>query len=100
MVATDLAEELSRSGVAFHKAHQIVGQLVLESVKTGKKPSQWTGATLAAFAPEFKPEMAKLLNPLEGMKSRSLPGGTAPEAVSRALTEAKTRLETFVQRVR
>jgi argininosuccinate lyase len=100
VVATDLAEELSRSGVAFHRAHQLVGQLVLESVKTGKKPAQWTGVTLAAFAPEFKPEMAKLLNPLEGMKSRSLPGGTAPEAVSRALVEAKTRLETFVQRIR
>jgi argininosuccinate lyase len=100
VVATDLAEELSRSGVAFHRAHQLVGQLVLESVKAGKKPSQWTGATLAAFAPEFKPEMVKLLNPLEGMKSRSLPGGTAPEAVSRALAEAKTRLETFVQRIR
>jgi len=100
VVATDLAEELSRGGVAFHRAHQLVGQLVLESVKAGKKPSQWTGATLAAFAPEFKPEMAKLLNPLEGMKSRSLPGGTAPEAVSRALAEAKTRLETFVQRIR
>ncbi len=44
--------------------------------------------------------MARLLNPIEGMKSRSLPGGTAPEAVDRALAEAKTRLETFVQRIR
>jgi argininosuccinate lyase len=100
VVATDLAEELSRSGVPFHRAHQLVGSLVLDSVKSGKKPSQWTGESLAAFAPEFRPEMAKLLNPMEGMKSRSLPGGTAPEAVSRALTEAKARLETFAQRIR
>ncbi len=100
VVATDLAEELARSGVAFHRAHQLVGSLVLESVKSGKKPSQWTGESLAAFAPEFKPEMAKLLNPIEGMQSRSLPGGTAPEAVSRALAEAKTRLESFTQRIR
>jgi len=100
VVATDLAEELSRSGVAFHKAHQLVGALVLESVRSGKKPSQWTGVELVAFAPEFKPDMAKLLNPIEGMKSRSLPGGTAPEAVGRALAEAKTRLKTFTQRIR
>jgi len=99
VVATDLAEELSRSGVPFHRAHQLVGSLVLESVKTGKKPSQWTGASLAAFAPEFKPDMVRLLNPIEGMKSRSLPGGTAPAAVSRALSEAKTRLEKFEQRI-
>jgi argininosuccinate lyase len=99
VVATDLAEELSRSGVPFHRAHQLVGSLVLESVKTGKKPSQWTGASLAAFAPEFNPDMVRLLNPIEGMKSRSLPGGTAPAAVSRALSEAKTRLEKFEQRI-
>ena len=65
VVATDLAEELARSGVAFHRAHQIVGQLVLESVKAGKRPCEWNGASLAAFAPEFTPEMARLLHPVE-----------------------------------
>jgi argininosuccinate lyase len=99
VVATDLAEELARGGVAFHRAHQIVGQLVLESVKSGKTPSQWTGETLAAFAPEFKPEMARLLNPLEGMKSRELPGGTAPVAVAGAMHEANERLRAIRQRI-
>jgi argininosuccinate lyase len=93
VVATDLAEELARNGVAFHRAHQLVGQLVLESVKSGKKPAEWNGESLAAFAPEFKPEMARLLNPVEGMKSRALLGGTAPSAVSAALLEAAERLE-------
>src|SRR3954470_7340137 len=46
VVATDLAEELARQGVAFHKAHQIVGALVLESVKTKKHPAEWTGEAL------------------------------------------------------
>jgi argininosuccinate lyase len=99
VVATDLAEELSRGGVPFHRAHQIVGQLVLESVKAGKKPAAWTAEALAAFAPEFKTDMARLLNPIEGMKSRSLPGGTAPAAVADALAEAKTRLEAMRQRI-
>jgi argininosuccinate lyase len=92
VVATDLAEELARSGIAFHRAHEIVGRLVLDSVKVGKKPSDWTGDKLAAFAPELKPEMARLLVPAEGMKTRNLPGGTAPEAVARALDEAEERL--------
>jgi argininosuccinate lyase len=99
VVATDLAEELSRNGVPFHRAHQLVGQLVLESVKSGKNPSQWTAESLTAFAPEFKPEMARLLNPIEGMKSRALPGGTAPTAVASALAEAKTRLELLRERI-
>jgi argininosuccinate lyase len=92
VVATDLAEELARNGVPFHRAHQLVGQLVLESMKAGKRPSDWTGETLAGFAPEFKPEMARLLKPSEGMKSRELPGGTGPNAVARAMAEAERRL--------
>ncbi len=95
VVATDLAEELARNGVPFERAHRIVGELVLASVKTGKKPSDWTGEALAAFAPEFKPEMARFLSAEEGMKRRELPGGTGPAAVARALSDAHERLQTF-----
>ena len=93
VVATDLAEALSRAGVPFHRAHQIVGKLVLESVQRGKKPADWTAVELKAFAPEFQPEMARLLDPGEGMKSREVPGGTAPGTVAKALAEARARLE-------
>jgi argininosuccinate lyase len=99
IVATDLAEELARSGVAFHRAHEIVGRLVLESIKLGKNPSDWTGDSLAAFAPDFKPEMARLLVPSEGMKTRDLPGGTGPEAVAHALNEAEERLAELTLRI-
>ena len=92
VVATDLAEELARQGVPFHNAHQIVGRLVLESSKRKKKPSDWTAEELSAFAPEFTPQVARLLNPVEGMKTRELPGGTGPQAVAGALSEARARL--------
>ncbi|HEX4167044.1 MAG TPA: argininosuccinate lyase [Bryobacteraceae bacterium] len=92
VVATDLAEELARSGVPFHSAHQIVGRLVLHSVTENKKASDWNGESLAAFAPEFKPHMARLLSPAEGLKSRELPGGTGPQAVAAALKLATRRL--------
>ncbi len=93
LVATDLAEALSRAGTPFHKAHQLVGRLVLESVRAGKKPGDWTAEELVAFAPEFRPEMAQLFDPKEGMKTRTVAGGTAPETVARALSEARVRLE-------
>jgi len=64
----------------------------LESVRAGKKPAEWTASDLAAFAPEFTPAMAALMQPAEGMKTRSVPGGTAPETVAAALAEAQTRL--------
>jgi argininosuccinate lyase len=92
VVATDLAEALARAGTPFHRAHQLVGKLVLESVRSGKKPSDWTAESLAAFAPEFTGAIAKLLDPLEGMKTRELPGGTGPAAVAAALDMAESRL--------
>lgn len=93
VVATDLAEALARAGTPFHQAHQIVGRLVLESVREGRKPSDWTAEALAAFAPEFTPDIARLLAPVEGMKSREIAGGTGPAAVSEALRRARGRLD-------
>ncbi len=92
VVATDLAESLARNGTPFHRAHQITGKLVLESVRAGKKPLDWTPADLAAFAPEFTPGMAALMKPVQGMKTREIRGGTGPKAVARALEEAQERL--------
>lgn len=92
VVATDLAEALARNGTPFHQAHQIVGRLVLESVRSGKKPADWTPEALAAFAPEFTPAMAALLEPGEGMKTREIRGGTGPRTVAAALEEAQARL--------
>jgi argininosuccinate lyase len=95
VVATDLAEALARNGTSFHQAHQIVGRLVLESVRNGKKPADWNARSLAAFAPEFTPDIARLLEPREGMKTREIPGGTGPETVHSALITARVRLANF-----
>jgi argininosuccinate lyase len=92
VVATDLAEALARAGTPFHQAHQLVGRLVLESLRQSKKPADWTPAELAAFAPEFTTEMARLLAPAEGLKTREIPGGTGPRSVAEALEDATRRL--------
>jgi argininosuccinate lyase len=93
VVATDLAEALARHGTPFHQAHQIVGRLVLESVRAGKKPADWTADQLVAFAPEFTPDMIGLMKPSEGMRTREVPGGTGPKAVAAALAAAEERLQ-------
>jgi argininosuccinate lyase len=93
VVATDLAEALARSGTPFHQAHQIVGRLVLESVRSGKKPADWTAEQLVQFAPEFKREMIALMRPSAGMATREVIGGTGPKAVAVALDAAEARLK-------
>jgi argininosuccinate lyase len=92
VVATDLAEALARAGTPFHQAHQIVGRFVLESVRSGKKPADWTAEEMQRFAPEFTADFVKLLNPAEGMQSRNVEGGTGALAVAQALAEAKELL--------
>jgi argininosuccinate lyase len=92
VVATDLAEALARAGTPFHQAHQIVGRFVLESVRGGKKPAGWTAEDMRQFAPEFTGDLAALLDPRKGMKSREIAGGTGPESVAAALTAARQRL--------
>jgi argininosuccinate lyase len=96
VVATDLAEALARAGTPFHQAHQLVGRLVLESVRAGKHPADWSAADLAGFAPQFTPDIARLLDPREGMLSREIPGGTGPQAVAQALDRARARLTQMV----
>ena len=92
VVATDLAEALARAGTPFHQAHQLVGRLVLESVRSGKRPADWSAEALERFAPQFTPDIARLLDPREGMRSREILGGTGPQAVARALEQARARL--------
>jgi argininosuccinate lyase len=92
VIATDLAEALARGGTPFHRAHQIVGRLVLESIQQGKQPADWTADQLTGFAPEFTADMARLLEPAEGMKTREIPGGAGPAAVAKALDDAEARL--------
>jgi argininosuccinate lyase len=92
-VATDLADALARRGMPFHQAHKVVGRLVLESVRAGKSAKGWTAETLCAFDPAFTPEMAALLDPAEGIKTREIRGGTGPGQVASALAEAHVRLE-------
>jgi argininosuccinate lyase len=79
VVATDLAEALARGGTPFHQAHQMVGRWVLESLRTGQ-------------APDLPAELAPLLDPTEGLKTREIPGGTGPRAVAAALADARRRL--------
>jgi len=96
VVATDLAEALARAGTPFHQAHQIVGRFVLESVRSGRRPADWTAEEMQKFAPEFTGDFAALLDPRKGMKSREIPGGTGPETVAAALSRARQSIGKIV----
>lgn len=94
VVATDIAEALSRAGLPFHQSHKLAGRLVLHGIKTGKHPADFTAEELKEFDSNFTPDFAMILkDPRHGMNTRAVPGGTAPASVAAALNEAQTRLE-------
>lgn len=96
--ATALAEVLARKGVPFHRAHQIVGRIVLASVKQEKRPQDWTLSELQEFAPEFDAEAKAALEPRKAVENHAVPGGTASEFVRQALRMAESRLARIRER--
>ena len=95
--ATALAEILARSGIAFHRAHQIVGSIVLASVKQGKRPTDWTLDELREFAPELGEQALAALIPVNALENHQVPGGTATDRVKEALVAARARLEALAR---
>ena len=95
LCATDLAEWLASKGVPFHAAHEIVGKLVLESLREGVQPGDASLAHLQQFSPLFDKTALSLLKPEAGVARRTVAGGTAPSSVRTALKEARGWLRTI-----
>ncbi len=93
LCATDLAEFLAAKGVAFHEAHQIVGKLVLESLRAGRQPQDSTLDDLKRFSPLFDKKALPLLTPEAGVARRTVFGGTSQSSVRQALQEARAWLK-------
>ena len=90
--ATDLADYLVRRGTPFRDAHEIVGKAVGYGVKTGKDLSDMSLAELQQFGGSIEDDVFSVLT-LEGsVAARSHIGGTAPEQVRRAVSQAQSEL--------
>jgi argininosuccinate lyase len=73
MAATDLAEWMVRKGIPFRQAHAHVGELVQQSIKTGKPLHD-----LALASELFGKFAAELIAPGVGVSMRTSPGGAGP----------------------
>jgi len=88
LLATDLADYLTKKGLPFREAHHAVSQLVRYAAARGKDPSRLSLEELRRFSPLFDEGVYDIT--LESaLRARRHPGGTAPEEVARALERAK-----------
>ncbi|MFS8639751.1 MAG: hypothetical protein LOD90_02860, partial [Symbiobacteriaceae bacterium] len=90
--ATDLADYLVERGVPFREAHRIVGELVLDCIRQGRRLRDLTVEELRARSDRFGPDALQRLSPQAVVAARKLYGGTAREAVERQLQEARAAL--------
>jgi argininosuccinate lyase len=92
MMAAGLAVALAREGMPFRKAHALVGSLVAEAQKTGRSLREVAAQRLSSVSTAVAARLGDLFDPLEAVKAKALPGGTAPQAVLASLEAALDRL--------
>lgn len=92
--ATDLADHLVRTGMAFRDAHTLIAELVAKALAGPKSL-----AGLVADDPRLGDEAAALLKPGAMAGNRTSPGGASPSAVATQLEHALAHIETDEARV-
>jgi argininosuccinate lyase len=94
MMAAGLAVALAREGMPFRKAHGVVGSLVAEAQKSGRSLRETAASELEELSPAVAKRLDALFDPVEAVRAKSLPGGTAPDAVRASLDAAEAALGT------
>ena len=89
--ATDLADFLVRQGLPFRQAHEVVGKIVGDCVRTGRVLEDLTREDLAAASALFAgADPAALVSPRGSADARDAFGGTGRGAVEEQLDPRQT----------
>ncbi|HUG53300.1 MAG TPA: argininosuccinate lyase [Vicinamibacteria bacterium] len=91
-MAAGLAVALGRDGLPFRKAHERVAALVAEARSAGASLRETARARLAADHPRVAARLDEIFDPEQAVRTRAVPGGTAPEAVRESLRLAAQRV--------
>jgi argininosuccinate lyase len=93
-LATDFADYLVRKGLPFREAHEAVGKAVRYAENKNVDLNRLSLDELRRFSPLFG-EDALRIDVMASLRSRDVPGGTAPRQVTQALRRARKRIETL-----
>ena len=96
LLATDMADYLVKKGVPFRKAHEIVGQVVQQSVAGNRSLTEFTVVELQKFSSAFAADVFEVMQISASVTQRSVTGGTAREAVEQQLLQAKENLGKYL----
>ena len=89
LLATDVADYLVGRGVAFRRAHEIVGALVRQLVSERRDFSSMTLDEWRAASDLFDPDIATRITARASVAAKRTPQSTAPDAVAARLAETE-----------
>ncbi len=90
--ATDLADYLTRKGLPFRDAHEVVALAVRDAEKSGKDLAELPLDVLRGYSHLVGEDVFAVLSPEGSVASRNHIGGTAPAQVRLAIERARKRL--------
>jgi argininosuccinate lyase len=82
LLATDLAEYLVKKGVPFRDAHEIVGRVVSDAIKKGKKLNEISLRELKKFSTRFDVDVAKVFDVRRSLAARNAVGAPSPKNIA------------------
>jgi argininosuccinate lyase len=92
MMATDLADYLVARGLPFREAHHAAGAAVAMAESKGISLDKLELSDLQSINPGFQADVEKVFDLKFSLARRSVPGGTAPEAVHHQLMAAREKI--------
>ena len=93
MLATDLADYLVRKGLPFRETHHLVGQVVRRAEATDVPLSQLDIETYQTVSAAFEADVYEVFDFQRSVAARAAEGGTAPQAVTAQIEQARARIE-------
>jgi len=92
LLATDLADYLTRRGLPFREAHHIVGRCVLLAEERGVGLTELTLADYGGISSLFEADLSEALSFESSVEARAVRGGTSRAAVLEQLERARALL--------
>jgi argininosuccinate lyase len=92
LLATEAADYLVHKGVPFRQAHDIVGKVLREAERQGKLWTELPLEDLKNISPAFEADFSSGLNVNAALAAKNVSGGTAPDAVRKAIFDLDERL--------
>jgi argininosuccinate lyase len=93
LLATEAADYLVHKGVPFRQAHDIVGKVLREAEGQKKAWTELPIEDLKKISPKFDADFSDGLNVNAALAAKKVPGGTAPDAVRKAISDLEERLK-------